>query len=345
MFGNSDRSHSLQFLKRFGFALFTGALISSCANGNSGSSGPASTSTSSQQNVALTACQVTMQSQLAASEATKMNWYTSHGSPTPLPAVQTQIMFGTNSQTVVILHGFTSNPSAEADVASALQKDGYTVLVPLLTGWGSDANAANKSGVSDWLKAATDAIAIAQLCPNPVSLIGHSLGGALVTDIMVNNRASGVVNVSLLAPALETNVTSLLKPLLQTLLLTTDVIDMDTFQTLTGIDPSTFIPKSPAGQPEPFMPLQALNTVIQYESVFDGATTPDATVPALLVLSDADPFIDDAFDISYVSSHFPSVDQLIYPLQDGIGHSFELKANNPYFSALVTRIEQNLNTQ
>lgn len=82
--------------------------------------------------------------------------------------------------TVVLVHGAWADPSSWDGVVEKLQKDGYpvAVLATPLRGLASD---------SAYVRAFTDAV------PGPVVLVGHSYGGAVVTD-----AATGSANVQAL---------------------------------------------------------------------------------------------------------------------------------------------------
>jgi pimeloyl-ACP methyl ester carboxylesterase len=76
----------------------------------------------------------------------------------------------TNKQTIVLVHGAWADGSSWDGVTRALQAQGYTVLVPpnLLRGLTDDA--------------AYIASFLAQRTSGPVVLVGHSYGGAVITN-------------------------------------------------------------------------------------------------------------------------------------------------------------------
>ncbi|WP_395242719.1 alpha/beta fold hydrolase [Agromyces sp. MMS24-K17] len=90
-------------------------------------------------------------------------------------------MTDATKQTIVLVHGAWADGSSWDAVTRALQADGYTVLVPpnLLRGLADDA--------------AYLAAFLAQRTSGPVVLVGHSYGGAVIT-----NAATSAPNVAAL---------------------------------------------------------------------------------------------------------------------------------------------------
>jgi pimeloyl-ACP methyl ester carboxylesterase len=90
--------------------------------------------------------------------------------------------------TIVLVHGAWADPSSFAPVTRLLQKDGYTVLNEPnpLRGLSSDA-------------AYLDAF-IDQRTTGPVILVGHSYGGAVITNIHHEPRVKALVYVDAFAP-------------------------------------------------------------------------------------------------------------------------------------------------
>lgn len=78
--------------------------------------------------------------------------------------------------TVVLVHGAWADTSSWDGVRGELQRDGYTVLVPAnpLRGLSSDA-----ASLSAYL---------AQRTTGPVVLVGHSYGGAVITDAALSDK-------------------------------------------------------------------------------------------------------------------------------------------------------------
>lgn len=80
---------------------------------------------------------------------------------------------------VLVVHGFTGNPSSMRPVAEDLAAAGFTVELPLLPGHGTSVQDMLATGFPDWLGAAEEAYAgLAARCEK-VAVVGLSMGGAL----------------------------------------------------------------------------------------------------------------------------------------------------------------------
>ncbi|MGH1564157.1 alpha/beta hydrolase [Mumia sp. DW29H23] len=90
--------------------------------------------------------------------------------------------------TVVLVHGAFADASGWADVTKKLQKKGYTVYAP--------ANPLRSlSGDSAYIRAFLETI------PGPVVLVGHSYGGAVITNAATGNaNVKSLVYVAAFAP-------------------------------------------------------------------------------------------------------------------------------------------------
>jgi pimeloyl-ACP methyl ester carboxylesterase len=99
--------------------------------------------------------------------------------------------------TIVLVHGAWADPSSFGPVVKRLQKDGYTVLNEPnpLRGLSSDA-----AYLDDFIDHRTT---------GPVILVGHSYGGAVITNITNEPRVKALVYVDAFAPKKGQSVSSL----------------------------------------------------------------------------------------------------------------------------------------
>ena len=102
---------------------------------------------------------------------------------------------------VLLLHGFTGSPWELRPVGDALAARGAHVLCPRLPGHGTTPEAMLWAGLTEWLRAATGALASLQGA-RKVAVIGLSMGGLLAMVLAAAHRAR-VQGLVLLAPALE----------------------------------------------------------------------------------------------------------------------------------------------
>lgn len=106
---------------------------------------------------------------------------------------------------VICVHGFTGNPNSTRPVAERLNREGYSVEVPLLPGHGTTVKDMARTRYADWrgeLEQLVDDLA--GRC-DQVVLVGLSMGGTLALDVgsARPDDVAGVVtiNAQLLNPA------------------------------------------------------------------------------------------------------------------------------------------------
>jgi carboxylesterase len=109
---------------------------------------------------------------------------------------------------VVCLHGYTGYPGELALPAQLLYQSGCDVFVPRYPGHGTSGSDFLTTGKRDWITAAEDTLRRAVNAYATVSLIGHSMGGAIA--IILANQFS-IKQVVLYAPALIIPGLSLIK--------------------------------------------------------------------------------------------------------------------------------------
>lgn len=120
---------------------------------------------------------------------------------------------GNNGKAVLLIHGFTGYPGEFYELAGALNREGYTVSLPLLPGHGRNREAFIKTNWSDWLGHVENEYGKLEKSHRSVSVAGLSMGGVLT--ILLASRFSPE-RIALLAPAMAVkdplfNLTPLLK--------------------------------------------------------------------------------------------------------------------------------------
>ncbi|MDA1190361.1 MAG: alpha/beta fold hydrolase [Candidatus Poribacteria bacterium] len=104
---------------------------------------------------------------------------------------------GSNGGAIVLVHGFPSSPRESRCLAALLNAHGWTTHGVLLPGFGGQARSMANYSADDWVAAVTDRIAKLRQEHRKVVLVGHSMGGAVVTEAARRVQVDGVV---LLAP-------------------------------------------------------------------------------------------------------------------------------------------------
>ena len=88
---------------------------------------------------------------------------------------------------VLIVHGFTGNPSSMRGVADAMMQAGFDVEMPLLPGHGTDIDDMVPTGWHDWRAEVADARAALAARVDTVFAVGQSAGASLVLDSVLSD--------------------------------------------------------------------------------------------------------------------------------------------------------------
>ena len=297
-------------------------------------------------------CQTQMAEQFSNFKEAQNQWYFDHQAKIPADPDQSQFIAGTNGHVDLIIHGFTSSPRAMEDLASSLAERGDTVIVPLLTGFGIDGVTANLSTEADWTSAFEQTLKIGQACGTQVSVISHSLGGAIVSDAVYNHGATGIDRLVFLAPFYKVADPKMAYAA-EMLSDHVDVIDMKMLKDrMLGIDPYNWlpIPRPVPGQPDPYFPMKAMREVLAMQTLFAKDGNPPeiamdlrSIIPVYLVTSLGDSVVDAEYASRYLGATSTQLTQTIYLADSGIGHSLENAAGNPNFAVLMAQMKLFLN--
>ena len=131
------------------------------------------------------------------------------------------------AQGVLVLHGFTGNPSSVRSLAERFAKAGYTVLLPRLPGHGTSIEDMMTTTWEDWSGAALAAYdELASMCAHVV-VAGLSMGGGLAAMVAQQRRVVGAVLINPLVTAPGPEMDEGLRQLLEAGVETVDSIGSD----------------------------------------------------------------------------------------------------------------------
>lgn len=280
-------------------------------------------------------CEARTQAAVEASTKIQMDWYRAHGGVEPSPAQHSQYLAGTNGKVVVLVHGFISSPAYMTDLAKTLNDAGYAVLVPLLTGFGAGAEAANSAKVSDWKASVQTALSQARDCHEDVSVVAHSLGTALTT-IALEDKAD-VKRVVLLAPYFKAY-SSWAGYLGRVIGKATDTLDAKIFEKYLGVDPFEYfsLERPAGGEENGYFPITAMQEVLSLQKVFaEPASGPKLSLPLLAVVSESDTIIDGKYAKEYLGNHFENPRYVVFPADDKIAHTFQSRKGNSHYDEMA----------
>ena len=118
-------------------------------------------------------------------------------SPAVLPGAEPLSHVGTNGCGVVVLHGFTGNPSSMRGVAQAFVRAGYTVEMPRLPGHGTTVADMMTTSWTDWSACASEVYAELATRVSKVVVVGLSMGGTLTAFLAAHNpEIVGIVTIN-----------------------------------------------------------------------------------------------------------------------------------------------------
>ena len=128
---------------------------------------------------------------------------------------------------VLVLHGFTGNPSSVRPLAEFLAADGFTVSLPRLPGHGTSVADMMTTSWADWTGAALDAYDDLAARTARVAVVGLSMGGGLSAYIAQRRDVGAVVFINPLVKPPVPEMIDGLNQLIEAGLTTIDAIGSD----------------------------------------------------------------------------------------------------------------------
>lgn len=114
-------------------------------------------------------------------------------------AAEPRFLEGTNGKAVLVIHGFTGYPGEYYELSDQLNKEGYTVSLPLLPGHGRNRQAFKATNWRDWLGHVREEYKKLSSTYSSISIVGLSMGGVLTLLLSAEFEPE---RIALLAPAM-----------------------------------------------------------------------------------------------------------------------------------------------
>lgn len=139
----------------------------------------------------------------------------------------------------LLIHGFPATPAELRPLGEALHRAGWTVVAPLLPGFGPQLPELAAQRYETWVATVTTALAELRRDHAPVLLVGHSLGGALALAAAAQIPPDGL---ALLAPfsglgtAWQRRLSTLIQPWLPPVIHPLRQADLDALQVQEDLD-------------------------------------------------------------------------------------------------------------
>ncbi|MBE2271871.1 MAG: alpha/beta fold hydrolase [Anaerolinea sp.] len=94
----------------------------------------------------------------------------------------------------LLVHGFPGSPAEMRPLAEALNKQGWTVRVILLPGFGAEIEKLPRRGYTDWMAAVGQALLEMKVRgTRPLLVVGHSMGGSLAINAATQIKPEGLI--------------------------------------------------------------------------------------------------------------------------------------------------------
>lgn len=202
-----------------------------------------------------------------------------------------EFTLGNGRHAILMVHGFNDSPRAYQKMASVLANRGFTCRAMRLPGFGIPIHETLRYRKEDWLAATLRELEQLRQRHDHVCVIGHSLGGAILVNVLAR-RPDLADRVVLLAPAIA--VSNARSPLLPTR--TWHAIGSRTllFSRLTE-SPFSFDAQHPDAEHFEWMSRFAyLSTYAELFALFDGAAASavEFRLPLLMAVSKHDRVVD-----------------------------------------------------
>ncbi len=254
---------------------------------------------------------------------------------------ESRVHIGQNGRAAIILHGYAASPFEVNAISEVFQELGYTTLQPLIHGFGSSVGLANSSNSKQWKESVVAAIQAVGHCVKSLSLVGFSLGGTLISDLVLNdpnmspegiyklpNGGSVQIEKIVLASPffqLGIHIPPFIVEILQTLIPSLDAKSMYRNTKIADLEAISRFPQFYNS----IMPLTTARNVLKYGDDILDHTKGVSKIPVLLAYSDSDITISKEQASKFVSDHFEKSETFVIAKEFKVPHQFLILDLNP----------------
>ena len=251
-----------------------------------------------------------------------------------------KIIYGDRDIAVLLIHGFNSSPFEVFFLGKEINKYGYTVMMPLIEGFGGSTEFANRTKYPAWQESFERSLDDLSQCYSKIVVAGFSLGGAIVTDYLLNRetRKTKIQSVVLLAPYYSTSI-PFGKSINKISDMFTDSISIEALYRLSASEDL----KIPISNPDYYnseMPIKAIKEIMKFGEKI--RSTPvqseQISLPAFLIYSEDDRTVDNKMSIKIISEHFKNLKIKKYEKSKKVRHQLAVPKGNVEFDELCKSV-------
>lgn len=252
-------------------------------------------------------------------------------------------------QAVLVVHGFMASPFEVAQLGKDIHKHGYTVLMPVLSGFGGEGSNPEYARLELWREDIQNAVQTLSRCYDKISLVGFSLGGALVTDYTLqltqNKKDTSLINAVVLLSPYFAIASAAASGANSAISLVTKKIAI---KTLWNATKNTDL-RATQQYPHRYSKEMSMNAVSELKRLTKEfkqlSMELKSEIPIYTVYSEFDKTIHLKYMRQFIEGHFKNANFYAIPKSENIPHQIAIPSLNPDFSGLSKRIQFFLNNQ
>jgi esterase/lipase len=246
---------------------------------------------------------------------------------------------GTRSdEAVLLVHGFIASPWEVEFLAQELNANGYTVLLPLIEGFGGSTWMANHTSRSAWKRTFEESFGDLSRCYPKIALGGFSLGGGLVLDFVLRNgELDSISSIFLLAPYVKPKMRGT-RILSRCAGFFCNSISLKTLETISAND-DLRIPVRNPGYYNRGLPLEAVHEISLFSrDLLRNRRKRVLGLPVFLAFSESDHTVDVEAALKFVTRRFSLTSVYTVPDYEKVPHQIAIPDGRNHAEALSAQV-------
>jgi esterase/lipase len=255
------------------------------------------------------------------------------------PGNASVLLRGDPARVVFLLHGFISSPAEVMSLGQALASRGYTVVMPLMAGFGRSTEDAENTTTDEWVQTTQAQLEASTACGSKVQVIGFSLGALLETKVLLDHPQlqDQVASLTLVSPALKIKNNSMMNVgafLFRAITSTPNVSFLAGLARTLG-DEDLNIPEAHPEFYNTQLPMRLVSNLNQVVESIDFSLFANFAPPVKVIYSESDHTVDGAAAYAGISVFHPNTTVMAIPAEKSVPHQI-LLADVPGLLSEVT---------